>query len=119
MVEDVFCKIIKGEVPAYKVWEDENFLAFLDINPQSLGHTLVIPRKHYRWVWDLPNFGEYFEKVRIVEKKLEKALAPEFVEMKVFGIDVLHAHVHLIPHYQKEPQFQELQELAQRIQKTI
>ncbi|MGI5825795.1 MAG: HIT family protein [Patescibacteria group bacterium] len=115
-MEDIFCKIVKGEIPAYKVWEDENFLAFLDIEPKSQGHTLVVPKEHYRWVWDVPNFGEYFEKVRVVERKIEKALKPEFVEMKVFGMDVPHAHVQLIPHYQKEPQDQDLSKTAELIE---
>ncbi|MDP9249341.1 MAG: HIT domain-containing protein, partial [bacterium] len=64
--ECIFCKIVKGEVPAIKVYEDENFLAFLDIRPMGPGHTQVIPKKHYRFVWDLPaqagvpgNTGEY------------------------------------------------------------
>ncbi|MBU2577340.1 HIT domain-containing protein [Patescibacteria group bacterium] len=123
LTEDcIFCKIVKGEIPAYKIWEDENYLAFLDINPISKGHTLVIPKKHYRWVWDLPtgrqdipNFGEYFEKIREVEKKIEKALSPKWVEMKVLGIDVSHAHVHLIPHYDKEQKKEELSVIAARI----
>lgn len=51
----IFCEIVKGEIPAYKVYEDGNFLAFLDINPQSPGHTQVITKKHYRWVWDVPS----------------------------------------------------------------
>lgn len=125
----IFCKIVKGEIPAYKVWEDKDYLAFLDINPQAKGHTLVIPKKHYRWVWDLPageaglpageaglpNFGGYFEKVREVERKIEKSLKPSWVEMKVLGIDVPHAHVHLIPHYDKEQKNEELSEIAARI----
>ncbi len=124
-MDDVFCKIVRGEIPSFKVWEDEKYLAFLDIKPKSQGHTVVIPKKHYQWVWDLPagrqdlpNFGEYLEKVREVEQKLQKALQPEFIEMWVFGKDVPHAHVHLIPHYQKEPAKIELQELSEKISKA-
>ena len=117
MENDVFCQIVKAEIPAYKVWEDENFLAFLDVNPKSPGHTLVIPKQHHRWVWEVSNFGEYFEKVKIVEKKLEKALSPEFVEMRVFGMDVPHAHVQLIPYYKEgqEVSFESLAEIAEKI----
>lgn len=122
MEEDVFCQIIQGKIPAHKVWEDENFLAFLDINPKSYGHTLVIPKKHYRWVWDLPadketspNFCQYFEAVHKVEKLLEKALKPEFVEMLVYGLDVPHAHVQLIPHYAAAPPRESLAETAAKI----
>jgi histidine triad (HIT) family protein len=121
-MEDVFCKIVRGEIPAYKVWEDENFLAFLDIKPKSQGHTLIIPKKHYQWIWDLPagrqevpNFGEFMEKVREVERKIEKALRPDFVEMWVYGLDVPHAHIHLIPHYQKEPPKEDLKVLAEKV----
>jgi len=100
IVEDcIFCKIAKGEIPSQKIWEDENFLAFLDINPKSKGHTLVIPKKHFRWVWEVKPFGEYFEKVREVVKILEEKYQPKFVEMSVIGTDVEHAHVHLIPRY--------------------
>jgi diadenosine tetraphosphate (Ap4A) HIT family hydrolase len=55
MKDCIFCKIISGEIPSHKVYEDENFLAFLDIHPQSPGHIQVIPKKHFRWVWDLPS----------------------------------------------------------------
>lgn len=123
-MEDVFCKIVKGEIPAHKIWENENYLAFLDIQPKSQGHTLVIPKEHYRWVWDLPvgrqalpNFGEYFEKVKLVEQKLQKALKPEFIELWVYGLDVPHAHVHLIPHFAKEPAKKEFEELAEEIRR--
>lgn len=94
----LFCKIIAGEIPCYKVREDENFLAFLDIHPVSAGHTLIIPKKHCRWIWEVENFGKYFENVREVAKKLQDKLGAEWVEMKVVGVDVSHAHVHLIPH---------------------
>lgn len=99
MTDCIFCKIAKKEIPGQIVWEDENFLAFLDINPVSKGHTLVIPKKHYRWVWEVEELGNYFEKVKIVKKLIDEKFRPSFVEMKVFGLDVDHAHVHLIPHY--------------------
>ena len=102
----IFCKIIAKEIPSNIIYEDELFLAFLDIDQSDKGHTLVIPRKHYRWIWDLPagrqespNFAEYFENIREVKKLLDSKYHPRFVEMKVWGIDIPHAHVHLIPHY--------------------
>ena len=61
MRECIFCKIVAGELPSYKVYEDANFLAFLDIYPRTKGHTLVIPKKHYQWVYDVPEFGKYWE----------------------------------------------------------
>lgn len=101
MEDCIFCKIIAGELPCHKIWEDENFLAFLDINPLDSGHTLVIPRKHLRWVWEVENFGEYFEKVKEVAKLLENKLKPEWIEIKVMGNLIPHAHVHLVPHYRE------------------
>ena len=58
----IFCKIINSEIPCTKIYEDENYLAFLDVEPKSEGHTLLIPKKHYRWIYDVENFSEYFEK---------------------------------------------------------
>ncbi|OHA90875.1 MAG: hypothetical protein A2665_00060 [Candidatus Zambryskibacteria bacterium RIFCSPHIGHO2_01_FULL_46_30] len=93
----IFCKIVKGEIPAYKVYEDENFLAFLDINPQSPGHTQVIPKRHYRWVWDIPNVGAYFEIVKKVALAQQKAFRTDFVLSKIIGDEVEHAHVWVFP----------------------
>lgn len=104
MEDCIFCKIVKGEIPSQKVWEDENYLAFLDIHPLALGHTLVIPKKHYQWIWDLPtgrqvfpNFCGYMEKVREVALLLKEKFQADWIEVKVMGLDVPHAHVHLIP----------------------
>ena len=63
MPDCIFCKIAKGAIPATKVYEDDTFLAFLDISPRSPGHVQVIPKEHYRWVWDVPQIGRYFEVV--------------------------------------------------------
>ncbi len=96
-MECVFCKIAEGEIPAYKVYEDENYLAFLDINPQSPGHTQVIPKKHYRWVWDIPHVGAYFEVVKKVALAQQKAFGTNFVLSKIVGDEVEHAHVWVFP----------------------
>jgi histidine triad (HIT) family protein len=93
----IFCKIVKNELPANKVYEDDNFLAFLDIRPQSPGHTLVIPKEHYRWVWDVPNIGQYFEVVQKIARAQKKAFAINQVISKIVGEEVPHAHVWLIP----------------------
>ena len=93
----IFCKIVKGEVPSYKVYEDENFFAFLDINPRNPGHTLVIPKKHYRWVWDVDDSCGYFETVKIVANALKKAMNTKYVVSGIAGKEVPHAHIHLIP----------------------
>ena len=93
----IFCKIVKGEIPSYKVCEDENFLAFLDINPQSPGHTQVITKKHYRWVWDVPNAGKYFEVVKKIAKAQQKAFGTDFILSKIIGDEVTHAHIWVFP----------------------
>ena len=96
----IFCKIVDGKIPAYKVYENDNFLAFLDINPKSAGHTQVIPKKHYRWVWDLPvdkqmspNIGEYFEITKKIAKAQQKAFGDEMIRSQIFGDEVPHAHI--------------------------
>jgi len=113
----IFCQIVEGKIPSYKVWEDENFLAFLDIHPASAGHTLVIPKKHFRWVWEIENYGDYFEKVREVALLLKKKLEAEWIQMNVMGIDVSHAHVHLVPHnlVNREEEKENFAEILKRI----
>ncbi|HEX8994206.1 MAG TPA: HIT domain-containing protein [Candidatus Paceibacterota bacterium] len=94
----IFCKIVAKEIPAHIVYEDAGFLAFLDIRPLSPGHTLVIPKDHYRWVWDVPQIGAYFEAVRKVALALQKAFgSADEVHSKVIGEEVPHAHVWLYP----------------------
>ncbi len=83
MQDCIFCKIVNGEIPSNKVYEDEKFLAFLDINPLSPGHTQVIPKEHYRWVWDVPNIGEYFEVVKKIAKAQKKAFNVERVRSQI------------------------------------
>lgn len=94
----IFCKIVRGEIPAHKVYENEKFLAFLDIRPLAPGHTLVIPKRHYRWVWNVPEVGEYFETVRTVACALQKVFSPvEEIHARVVGEEVEHAHIWLYP----------------------
>jgi histidine triad (HIT) family protein len=97
----IFCKIAKKEVPAEVVYENENFLAFLDIRPLSPGHTLVIPKEHYRFVWDVPNAGEYFEVARKIALAQKKAFNIESVISKIVGEEVPHAHIWLIPNQEQ------------------
>lgn len=89
----IFCKIVSREIPAYKVYEDENFLAFLDIHPTSVGHVQVIPKEHVRWVWDVKNIGDYYEVVRKIAKAEQKAFDTEMILSKVYGADIEHAHI--------------------------
>jgi histidine triad (HIT) family protein len=104
----IFCKIIKREISAHIVYEDENFLAFLDIHPQAPGHTQVIPKAHHRWVWDLPaeaasakagvpTIGHYFEVVQKIAKAQQKAFGTEAVWSRIMGDEVPHAHIWVFP----------------------
>ncbi|TSC78056.1 MAG: Hit-like protein involved in cell-cycle regulation [Parcubacteria group bacterium Gr01-1014_24] len=93
----IFCKIIKKEIPCTKVYEDENFLAFLDINPMGPGHTQVIPKKHYRWVWDVPNAGEFFEVAKKIALAQKKAFNADIVRSQVYGEEISHAHIWVWP----------------------
>ncbi len=94
----IFCKIIAGKIPAYKVYEDENFLAFLDIHPKAPGHVQVIPKEHHRWTWDVPNAGEYFEVARKIAKAQQKAFNTDLIRSQIFGDEVPHAHIWVWPH---------------------
>lgn len=93
----IFCKIVRGEIPAHKVYEDDDFLAFLDINPQSPGHTQVVTKKHYRWVWDIPDVGKYFEIVKKIALAQQKAFNTDFILSKIVGDEVEHAHIWVFP----------------------
>ena len=93
----IFCKIVKGEIPYYKVYEDEDFLGFLDINPRGEGHSLLIPKKHYRWVYDVENFGKYWEAAKKLALAAKKVLKAEFVTFFTHGLEIPHAHIHILP----------------------
>lgn len=98
MKECIFCKIAKKEVTNEAVIdENKDFIAFLDIDPITSGHTLVIPKKHYTWIWDIPNFGEYAEFCKKIANTLKKALNAELITMGTKGTDVPHAHIHILP----------------------
>lgn len=99
MKDSIFTKIIKGEIPSHKIYEDEDVFAFLDIHPIVPGHTLVIPKKQVEFIWDL-NDEEYQKLTAAVRKialHLRETLPVSYVGEKVVGTDVPHAHVHLIP----------------------
>jgi histidine triad (HIT) family protein len=103
MIEDcVFCKIAREELPCYKVWENAGYLAFLDINPFCVGHTVVIPKKHVRWVWDVDDFEGYMRAVEEVVGVLKKVFETDCVQAAVIGEDVFHAHVNLYPRTERD-----------------
>ena len=96
MSDCIFCKIVAGEIPSYKIYEDEKFLAFLDIMPWTEGHTLVIPKQHVEWVWDYPETGDYFATVAKIARHLRK-VSRDVVRSNIDGWQVPHAHIHLKP----------------------
>jgi histidine triad (HIT) family protein len=93
----IFCKIVDKKIPAHIVYEDDKYLAFLDIHPQSPGHAQVVPKEHTRWVWDVPNVGEYFEVVRKIALAQRKAFKTEWILSKIVGDEVEHAHIWVFP----------------------
>ena len=95
----IFSKIISGEIPSFKIYEDDNFLAFLDINPNALGHTLCIPKKEMDQIFDLDDktLSELIIFSKKVANAIKKAVVCERVGMSVIGLEVPHVHVHLIP----------------------
>ena len=96
---DIFSKIAAGEIPSYKCAEDEQFYAFLDINPLVKGHTLVIPRREVDYVFDMPDdeIAAYQVFAKKVAVAIKRALPCKKVGMAVLGLEVPHAHIHLIP----------------------
>lgn len=98
-MSSIFTKIVNGEIPCYKITEDDNFLAFLDVNPNAIGHTLCIPKQEIDKLFDLNDelymgLMQFSKKVAIA---LEKTVPCKRIGMSVIGLEVPHAHVHLIP----------------------
>jgi histidine triad (HIT) family protein len=95
----IFTKIIKGEIPCYKIAEDQNYFAFLDINPNAKGHTLVVPKKEVNKLFDLDDITytglmQFSKKIAVA---IEKTIPCDRVGLTVIGLEVPHVHVHLIP----------------------
>jgi histidine triad (HIT) family protein len=98
-MSSIFTKIINGEIPSYKIAEDENYYAFLDINPNTKGHTLVIPKIEVDKIFDLDaeTYTGLMQFAHRIAKALEKTVSCSRIGMTVVGLEVPHAHVHLIP----------------------
>ena len=98
----MFCKIVEGKLPSYKVYEDSNYLAFLDKFPRTPGHVQVIPKQHHKWVYDVPDFGEYFEVAKKIADGVTRALNPRLVHLVTIGDEVPHAHIHVVPRFEND-----------------
>lgn len=129
-MSSVFTKIINGEIPAYKIAENEKFLAFFDVNPNAKGHTLCIPKQEINKIFEMDAdlYGELMQFSRKIAIALEKAVPCKRVGMAVVGLEVPHVHVHLIPlNEMDEMRFlnkvkldhNEFTELAKEVQKYL
>ncbi len=131
MVDSIFTKIIKGEIPCHKIYEDDRTLAFLDIYPLQPGHSLIISKRQVEFVWDLPasDYDALMRTAKKVALRLRDVMRTKYVSQRIVGVDVPHAHVHLIPFdhaselkveqdMSQEPNHDELAKLAAKIRIT-
>jgi histidine triad (HIT) family protein len=97
----IFCKIVKNQIPADIIHKTKTTLTFLDINPTMPGHLLVIPKKHYEWMQDVPDslITDVYTEAKKLMKALIKSMGADYVTLTVVGKDVPHFHVHLLPRY--------------------
>lgn len=129
-MSSIFTKIIKGEIPCYKIAEDDNFLAFLDVNPNAKGHTLCVPKQEIDKIFDIQDdlYLGLMQFSKQVAVALEKTVTCQRIGMAVIGLEVPHAHVHLIPlnemdemRFQKKVSMtkEEFEALAKKIQANL
>lgn len=107
----IFCKIVNGEIPSYKIYEDEKFIAILDVFPNTEGMTLVIPKKHYdSYVFDMPEnmYKEFMIIAKKVARMIERGLKVKRVAMVMEGMGVNHAHIKLYPLHGLDDKFKEM-----------
>lgn len=127
--ESIFTKIIKGEIPSHKVYEDEYTYAFLDIHPTVPGHTLIVPKVQRPYIWDMTDeeYQSLMNAVKKVGTHLKEVLGTPYVGTMVVGVEVPHAHVHILPFYDvadlkrsfelksDTPNHEELEQMAKKI----
>lgn len=122
----IFCKIVAGEIPSHKVYEDEKFFAFLEINPIHLGHTLLVPKDHVDYILDATDdiYTEIWLKAKEIAPKIQSATGAKRIGFEVEGFGVPHLHIHLIPlfepneidpHNQKSAKPEDLARMAEKI----
>ena len=126
----IFCQIVKGSAPAHKLWESEDFLAFLTIRPCNPGHTLLIPKNHVDYVFDLeePLYSRIFQAAKQLSEPIKQATEAKRVGVAIEGFSVPHVHLHLVPlsnmaeldpHRHIKQTQEELAEMAEKIRKEI
>ncbi len=126
----IFCKIAKGEIDSAKVYEDEKFFAFLDAKPLNPGHTLLLPKEHVDYVFEVnePLYSELFKTAKKLSKPIQNAVQSKRIGLAIEGFGVPHIHIHLIPinnaneidpHRAKKATTEELQEVAEKIKNNL
>lgn len=123
----IFSKIIAGEIPSYKIAENDKFYSFLDINPVNWGHTLVVPKQETDYIFDIPDadLGEMMVFAKKVAKALKSVMPCRKIGVTVLGLEVPHAHIHLVPlqkegdmdfhHKISDPDPERMREIADRV----
>lgn len=98
----VFCKIVSGAAPAHIVYEDAFTIAFLDKYPRTRGHLQLVPKQHYRWIYELPDLGEFFTTAQRIIRGIIPVLGADHVTLSSFGHEVQHAHLWIVPQYAEQ-----------------
>ena len=131
MPDCIFCKIVRKEIPAEIVYEDDKVLAFLDIKPVNPGHALLIPKEHYPMLVDTPDdvIADMFPKAKMLMKNIKSATDCDFVVLSVVGTEVPHFHIHLLPRHKhdgladfwptKESKIEERKRIAEKMRDLI
>lgn len=130
MEDCIFCKFIKGEIKVAKIYEDDNFFAFLDIRPINPGHTLLVPKKHIDYIFDLeePLYSEAFKVAKKLSKPIQNVVKSRRIGIAIEGFGVPHVHIHIVPlnrgneldpNRAKETDPEELEKLAEKIKNNL
>ncbi len=102
MEKCIFCEIADRRIPSNIIYEDEDFIGFLDVNPLNAGHTIVVPKAHIRWTYDVERFGDYWEVAKAIALAAIEALEAKFVNFITAGLGVPHAHIHVVPRFEND-----------------
>lgn len=116
----IFCKISNGEIPCYKIYEDESIIAFLDVNPKCNGHTLVVPKEHFQDVYEIPEVALlYLETIgkKIAKDLMEKLSVTGITFMMNYGTsqEVKHIHLHILPNFDKKQTIEDVEKIYKKI----
>lgn len=107
MKDCVFCMIILRQAPAEIIYEDEETIAFLDRYPQARGHLQLVPKRHIRWIYQLPDIGSFFAVAQTIIRDIIPALGADHVTLATFGREVAHAHLWIVPQYKRQVRIKE------------